>query len=414
MHEVTDRPLVVQKFGGSSVAGVDRIKAVARRVAQSVSQGARVVVVVSAMGDTTDDLLDLVQSVSDRPAAREVDMVLATGEQVSAALLALALQREGVPAESLTGWQAGIRTDDVHRKARAVDVDPERLRALIAAGVVPVVAGFQGVSAEGDITTLGRGGSDLTAVLLAAALGADACEIYSDVDGVYTADPRVVPGAKKLRAVSYEEMMELCHLGAQVLQGRAVQFAREHRVVIHARSTFSPEPGTLILEGDPMEPSQVVTGVTYDADVARICVIGVPDRPGIAFSIFQALSRHHVNVDMIVQSANRANVTDMCFTVPRGDLALAVETAREVAREIGAETVSYDEHVAKVSIVGAGMADRPGVAALMFDALAHQKINILMISTSEIKVSCLIPDHDAHRAVRAVHEAFGLAEGAER
>jgi aspartate kinase len=283
------------------------------------------------------------------------------------------------------------------------------LEAIVADGRVPVVTGFQGVAPDGAITTLGRGGSDLTAVVLAVALKAAACEIFSDVDGIYTADPRVVPSARKLRRVSYEEMMELASLGAQVLQGRAVQFAREHRLTIHARSTFTPDPGTLIEEGDAMEPGGLVTGVTYDPHAARICLVGVPDRPGVAFGIFVALSHHNVNVDMIVQSANRDNVTDMCFTVSRGDLAIALETAHEVARELGAEDVTYDDHVAKVSVVGAGMADRPGVAATLFEALAHQKVNILMISTSEIKISCLIPDADVHRAVRAVHDAFGLS-----
>jgi aspartate kinase len=297
----------------------------------------------------------------------------------------------------------------VHRKARVASVDPGSLEAIVADGRVPVVTGFQGVAPDGAITTLGRGGSDLTAVVLAVALKAAACEIFSDVDGIYTADPRVVPSARKLRRVSYEEMMELASLGAQVLQGRAVQFAREHRLTIHARSTFTPDPGTLIEEGDAMEPGGLVTGVTYDPHAARICLVGVPDRPGVAFGIFVALSHHNVNVDMIVQSANRDNVTDMCFTVSRGDLAIALETAHEVARELGAEDVTYDDHVAKVSVVGAGMADRPGVAATLFEALAHQKVNILMISTSEIKISCLIPDADVHRAVRAVHDAFGLS-----
>jgi aspartate kinase len=401
-------PLVVQKFGGSSVAGIDRIKAVARRVASSVAAGQRVVVVVSAMGDTTDELVDLAASITDRPDGREMDMLLSTGEQVSAALVAMALQAIGVPARSFTGWQAGIHTDDTYQKARVTTVDPTKLRHWVDRGFVPVVTGFQGVTDSGDVTTLGRGGSDLTAVLLAWALSAESCEIYSDVDGVYTADPRIVPRARKLGRVSYEEMMELASLGAQVLQARAVQWAREYGVVIHARSTFSPDPGTRVGEEPAMDSDRVVTGVTYDPNVARICLVGVPDRPGVAFSIFSALSHHHVNVDMIVQSANRDRVTDMCFTVSRQDLALALDTAREVARAVDAADVTYDDHVAKVSIVGAGMADRPGVAATMFEALAEQKVNILMISTSEIKVSCLVPADDAHRAVRAIHEAFQL------
>lgn len=400
--------LIVQKFGGSSVADIDRIKQVARRTQATVESGHRVVVVVSAMGHATDRLVDQALAISARPEPREMDLLLTTGEQVSIALLALAIRELGIEAVALTGWQAGIVTDAVHGKARIKEINTQRLVSLIKAGRVPVVAGFQGWGPGEEITTLGRGGSDLTAVALAAALHADECEIYSDVPGIFTADPRVVPNVRKLQAVSYEEMMELSNLGAQVLQGRAVDYARAHGVTIHARSTFSDEAGTLIKEGDGMERSQVVIGVAHDDKVAKICLIGVPDRPGVAASIFAALGRHHINVDMIVQSVDRNQVTDLCFTVQRSELTLALETSRQVAQAVGAQDVTTDEHVAKVSVVGAGMVDHPGVAATMFDALSRKKVNIQMISTSEIKISCLVAANQIHDAVRSVHEAFGL------
>lgn len=409
--------IVVQKFGGTSVADVERIKRVAGRVAGTVRAGHQVVVVVSAMGHTTDQLVDMALAISARPDPQTMDVLLATGEQVSIALLALALMEQGIPARALLGGEAGIRTDGVHQRARVVEVDPEPLRSWLARGVTPVVAGFQGVAPDGTVTTLGRGGSDLTAVALAAAVGADACEIYSDVAGIFTADPRIVPRVRKLAVVSYEEMMELSSLGAQVLQGRAVDYARAHGVTIHARSTFEDGPGTLITEqakqakeAGAMERGQVVTGVAYDGQVAKICLIGVPDRPGVASRIFSELGRHNINVDMIVQSVDRNQVTDLCFTVQRADLTRALDLAREVAAAIGASGVSADENVAKVSAVGAGMADHPGVAATMFAALAERKINIQMISTSEIKISCLVDAEHGHEAVRAIHEAFALGE----
>ncbi|MCL8206576.1 MAG: aspartate kinase [Actinomycetia bacterium] len=406
--------IVVQKFGGTSVADVERIKRVAGRVAATVRAGHQVVVVVSAMGHTTDELVDLAAAISSRPDPQTMDVLLATGEQVSIALVALALMELGIRARALLGGEAGIRTDGVHQRARVVAVDPEPLNTWLARGVTPVVAGFQGVAPDGTITTLGRGGSDLTAVALAAAVRADACEIYSDVAGIYTADPRIVPRVRKLAVVSYEEMMELSSLGAQVLQGRAVDYARAHGVTIHARSTFEDGPGTLITEqakeAGAMERGQVVTGVAYDGQVAKICLIGVPDRPGVASRIFSELGRHNINVDMIVQSVDRNQVTDLCFTVQRADLTRALDLAREVASAVGAAGVSADENVAKVSAVGAGMADHPGVAATMFAALAERKINIQMISTSEIKISCLVDAEHGHEAVRAIHEAFGLGE----
>jgi aspartate kinase len=400
--------LVVQKYGGSSLATPEHVRRVARRVARAHEAGHDLVVVASAMGDTTDDLLALLGRVSRRPPAREVDMLLATGEQASVALLAAALDELGCPAASFTGWQAGILTDGVHRKARIQRVDAGRIRAALARGQVAVVAGFQGVTSEGEVTTLGRGGSDTTAVALAAALGADACEIYSDVDGVYTADPRVVPEARRLEVVSYEEMMELASLGAQVLQFRAVELAAAHGVTILALSTFTEGPGTRITGVEALEANPSVRGVAHDRNVTKIVVLGVPDRPGIAYRLFAALGEHHINVDMIIQSASRQGINDIAFTVARDDAERALEVAREAAAEIGAERVVEDSGVGKVSAVGAGMASRPGVAATMFGALAAAGINIEMISTSEIKISCLVREERLEDAVRAVHRAFRL------
>lgn len=416
--------LIVQKFGGSSLRDVARVKHVARLVQRALEAGHRPVVVASAMGDATDELLDLAASITDNPSSREIDALLATGERVSTALLALALEDLGIRARSLSGRQAGIVTDASHARARIQEVDTRPLRALLAAGVVPVVAGFQGISSAGDVTTFGRGGSDLTAVALAAALQAERCEIFSDVAGIYTADPRIVPHVRKLSRISYDDMLELASLGAQVLQGRAVQYAREHRISIYARSTFTEEPGTIITDetsnarggdsgmgqmGQMGEPVGVVTGVAYDEQVAKVSLISVPDRPGVAFRVFSALSQHQVNVDMVVQSVQRHGVTDLCFTVARGDLTLVLDILNSVSGEIRAEEVLAEEEVAKVSVVGTGMVNRPGVAATMFHAFSDHKINILMISSSEMKISCLVDKANGHRAVRAVHEAFGLS-----
>jgi aspartate kinase len=405
--------LVVQKYGGSSVATPDLVRRVAERVDRVARAGHRVVVVVSAMGDTTDDLLALLAEVDARPAPREVDMLLATGEQVSVALLASALRALGRDAVSLTGWQAGVHTDGVHRKAQIVAVDPARILRELDAGRVVVVAGFQGISPEGEITTLGRGGSDTTAVALAAALGADACEIYSDVDGVYTADPRVVPEARRLPFVSYEEMMEMAHLGAQVLQPRAVECAAQNGVTILARSTFQEGPGTRIARIEGVEAQAVVRAVAHERRVAKLALAGVPDRPGVAHRLFQALADQHINVDMIIQSQSRDGRNDIAFTVAEDELEHARAAAEAVARELGAEGVLAEAGYGKVSAVGAGMATRPGVAARMFGALAAAGVNIEMISTSEIKISCLVRAERLEEAVRAVHRAFGLgaAEG---
>jgi aspartate kinase len=397
--------VIVQKYGGSSVATPERIIRVAERVKGAWRRGP-VAVVVSAMGDTTDDLLALLRQVSDAPPPREVDLLLAAGEQISAALLAAALEARGVPARALLGWQAGIATDGIHGKARIAGVDPERVRATIAEGAVAVVAGFQGVHA-GEITTLGRGGSDTTAVALAAALGCPRCEIYSDVDGVYTADPRVVPAARRLSAIGYDEMMEMAHLGAQVLQIRAVELAEATGLVIVARSSFTDGPGTEIREVGATESEMTVRGVTGSRNIAKVTIRGVPDRPGFAHRLFAALAGHSVNVDTIVQSAPRDGRSDIIFTVARDDLPRTFEVARAAAAEVGAEAAA-EEDVAMVSVVGAGMVTRPGVAATMFGALAEAGVNIEAITTSEIKISCMIRAADLEKAVRAVHAAFGL------
>jgi aspartate kinase len=405
--------LIVQKYGGSSVADDAKIKSVARRVAESASS-TPLVVIVSAMGKTTDNLLALAHQVSPAPDPREMDMLLATGEQVAIALLSMALHTLGVRARSLTGFQAAIRTDRAHTKARITQITAERVRQSLDAGEVAVVAGFQGLSDEDEITTLGRGGSDLTAVALAAALKADVCEIYTDVDGVYTADPAIVPDARKLARVSYDEMLEMASLGAKVLQARSVEFAKKYGVTVHVRSTFKPDLGTLVTKEEQGMEEVVVTGVTHDRTQAKISILRVPDRPGIAAQVFGAIAAKNVVVDMIVQNIGRDGYTDMSFTLPRGDHARAVTTLEEVARSIGALGVVHDQRVAKVSIVGVGMRSHAGVASRMFTTLAKEGINIQMISTSEIAISCVIEDKYVELAVRALHDAFEVGKGAGR
>src|SRR6059036_433533 len=397
--------LIVQKYGGSSVADAEKIKNVARRVAESAFNN-QLVVVVSAMGKTTDSLVGLAGQITRTPEPRELDMLLATGEQVTIALLAMALQALGRKARSFTGPQVGMRTDRAHTKARITRITPERARAALEAGEIVVVAGFQGLSDDDEITTLGRGGSDLTAVALAAALKAEVCEIYTDVDGVYTADPAIVPDAKKLARVSYDEMLEMASLGAKVLQSRSVEFAKKYGVTVHVRSTFKPDPGTLVTKEEQGMEEVVVTGVTHDRSQAKISILRVPDRPGIAAQAFGAIAAKNIVVDMIVQNISRDGYTDMSFTLPRGDHAGAVVALEEVAREIGARGIAHDERVAKVSIVGVGMRSHSGVASTMFAALAREGINIQMISTSEIAVSCVIEDKYAELAVRTLHDAF--------
>src|SRR5213596_975223 len=405
--------LVVQKYGGSSVADDEKIRNVARRVAAS-APGRELVVVVSAMGKTTDGLVALAHQVSPSPDPREMDMLLATGEQVTIALLAMALQALGLRARSFTGFQAAIRTDRAHTRARITQITTERVRQSLDAGEIAVVAGFQGLSDDDEITTLGRGGSDLTAVALAAALKADVCEIFTDVDGVYTADPNIVPDARKLTRVAYDEMLELASLGAKVLQSRSVEFAKKYGVTVHVRSTFKPDPGTLVTKEEQGMEEAVVTGVTHDRTQAKISILRVPDRPGIAAQAFGAIAAKNIVVDMIVQNISRDGYTDMSFTLPRGDHARAVVALEEVARSIGALGVVHDERVAKVSIVGVGMRSHGGVAAKMFATLSKEGINIQMISTSEIAVSCVIEDKYAELAVRALHDAFEVGKGANR
>jgi len=405
--------LLVQKFGGSSVADAEKIMNVARRVAAS-APGNQTIVVVSAMGKTTDGLLTLARQISTTPDLREMDMLLSTGEQVTIALLAIALHSLGLRAKSFTGPQIGMRTDHAHTQARITQIDADRVRRALDAGKIAVIAGFQGLSDEGEITTLGRGGSDLTAVALAAALKADVCEIYTDVDGVYTADPNIVRDARKLTRVAYDEMLELASLGAKVLQTRSVEFAKKYGVTVHVRSTFRPDPGTLVTKEEAGMEQAVVTGVTHDRNQAKVSILRVPDRPGIAARVFGAIAAKNIVVDMIVQNISQDGYTDMSFTLARGDHARAVADLSEVVREIGARGIVHDERVAKVSIVGVGMRSHSGVASTMFATLAREGINIQMISTSEIAVSCVIEDKYAELAVRSLHDAFDVARGAGR
>ena len=401
--------LVVQKFGGSSVATPDKIKHVAGRVAATREAGHNVVVVVSAPGDTTDDLIGLARQITDRPADREMDMLLATGEQVSIALLAMALHTRGQEAVSLTGAQALIRTEPVHLRARIDDIDRRRVDRELAAGRIVIVAGFQGITGDGEITTLGRGGSDTTAVALASVLGAEICRIYTDVEGVFTADPRVVPGARTLAEISYDEMLEMASSGALVLQTRAAELAKQYRVPLEVLSTFVDRGGTVVTDR-AMERRRLVTAVTHDRNVAKIAATGLQDRPGIAHTLFRAIADRHVNVNLIIQSVPRAQGADISFTVARSDMAVAIEAARSVAGAIGAREIISDQDVAMVSIVGAGMITNPGVAATMFGALARHGINIELIATSEIKISCVVRADDVEKAVRVLHAEFRMDE----
>ena len=402
--------LIVQKYGGSSVADAERIRRVARRICDVREGGNQVVVVVSAMGDTTDDLLELVAQITDDPDARELDMLLSTGEQVSIAVLAMAIKELGQPVISLTGYQVGIHTNNNHSHARILDVESARLRRELDKGKIIIVAGFQGINEFNDITTLGRGGSDTTAVALAVALKADICEIITDVDGVYTSDPRVVPEARKLETISFDEMLEMAILGAGVLQPRSVELAMLYGIPLHVRSSFNQNPGTIVKEADKMESSLIVTGVAHDMNVAKVGLFDVFDRPGIAYKLFTALADKRINVDMIIQSTTRDEKNDISFTCAASDLKRALEVVEGLLPEIGASGYTGRDGVAKVSIVGAGMISNPGVAAMMFEALAAAEINLHMISTSEIKTSCIIDAEHAEKAVRILHNKFNLAQ----
>jgi aspartate kinase len=413
MRQMPARPLVVQKFGGSSLADADRIRRVARRIARERAAGADLVVVVSAMGDTTDELLSLAAAITETPDERELDMLLATGEHQSATLVSMALHALGVPAISLSGPQAGITTDARHGKARISSIEPQRVRREIEAGKVVIIAGFQGRT-EGDdvhatdITTLGRGGSDTTAIALAARLQADRCQIFTDVRGIYTADPRLVPAARQLEIVGYEEMLELAHQGAQVMQTRAVELGWVNGVVIEVLSSFEDAPGTLIKEDPFVEQRNKVRGLAHDRNVAKVTLVEVPDQPGVAASVFQPLAEAGINVDMIVQNIGHGGATDLSFTVPQVELAKAKRILDPVARELGFREMTTDSSVAKISIVGAGIQNAPGYAARMFAALAAAGVNIEMISTSEIRITTIIAEDALETAVRALHEAFEL------
>lgn len=402
--------IIVQKYGGTSVGNPERIMNVANRIIATKEQGNSVITVVSAMGDSTDDLLALANAITKNPSHREMDMLLATGEQVSIALLSMAIKEKGYEVVSLTGAQAGIFTDNIHKKAKITRIDNTRLKKEIDAGKIVIVAGFQGKTESGEITTLGRGGSDTTAVAVAAAIKADVCEIYTDVDGVYTTDPRIVKNARKLPFVSYDEMLELASLGALVLQTRAVEYAKQHNVKVCVISSFNNNEGTLVEEGSLMEKTRLVSGVAHDLDVAKITIYGVPDIPGIAGNIFRALADNTINVDMIVQSNPRGSINDISFTVHNEDKDKAMEIVEKLKDEIGAEGVKVREKLAKISIVGAGMQSNPGVAATMFEALAKAGINIELISTSEIKVSCILELERAKEAVQVIHDKFKLDE----
>ena len=405
-------PLVVQKFGGSSLANADRIRQVAQRIARERAAGVDLVVVVSAMGDTTDELLALAHAIADEPDPRELDVLLATGEHESATLVSMALHAIGVKAISLTGAQAGITTDDSHGRARIANIEPRRIRAEIERGNVVIVAGFQGQrGAAGDLaetTTLGRGGSDTTAVALAAALGADRCQIFTDVRGIYTADPRRVTQARKLDTVGYEEMLELAQQGAQVMQARAVELGWINDVVIEVLSSFEDGPGTFIREDPLVEQRNKVRGLAHDRDVAKITLIAVPDRPGVARAVFDPLAEAGINVDMIVQNVGHEGATDLSFTVPRNELGRAERVHAPLVKELGAREIATDPTVAKVSIVGAGLHNAPGYAARMFGTLADAKVNIEMISTSEVRITCVIDEANLAAALDALHAAFEL------
>jgi len=405
-----EKPIIVQKFGGSSVANVERIQNVAQRILDTKTKNNNIVVVVSALGDTTDDLIDLSSKITANPPVREMDMLLSTGEQISCALLAMAIKEKGHDAISFTGGQVGIRTNNVHTKARIEKIDARRIRKALAENKIVIVAGFQGITKYDDITTLGRGGSDLTAVALALTLRAEVCEIFTDVTGIFTTDPRLVKEAKKLKEITFDEMLEMASLGAQVMQARSIEVAKRFNIPLHVRSSFSKEEGTMILKSTGKLEEITVRGVTCNKSEAKITICSVPDKPGVAASIFKELSKGGISVDMIVQNVSHTKQTDISFTVNKNDLAKALDTAQKIAEKIKAGEVIHDRDIARVSIVGSGMRSHPGIAAQMFQTLAENKINIEMISTSEISISCIIRQEFTDTAVKALHKAFKLEQ----
>ncbi len=407
-----ERVLIVQKYGGTSVGNPERIKNVARRAVRAREEGHDVVVVVSAMSGETDKLISLAHQIIENPDPREMDMLVSTGERVTIALLAMAVHALGYKAQSFTGRQAGIISDSVHTRARIEKITGERVKQALRDGKIAVVAGFQGVTEQDDVSTLGRGGSDLTAVAVAAALRADFCDIYTDVDGVYTTDPNMVPQARKLDKVSYDEMLELASLGAKVLQTRSVEFAKKYNVPVRVLSSFNDNPGTLVTKEDADMEKVVVSGVAYDKNQVKVTVQGVPDKPGVAAKIFNAISDNSIVVDMIIQNIGEGGQADLSFTVPRTDAKKVVEVMKQIVAETGAKSVNLKEDIAKISIVGVGMRSHSGVAAKMFSSLAKEGINIMMISTSEIKISCVIDAKYTELAVRVLHEAFELEKAA--
>ena len=404
------RGLIVQKFGGSSVANAERIQSAARRVAGYRKKGFDLVVVVSALGDTTDELIKLANQIDSEPSEREMDMLLSTGEQISAALLAMAIHKLGCEAISFTGVQVGILTDSSHTRARIIKINDAKIKQELARGRIVIVAGFQGVNINQDITTLGRGGSDLTAVALAKELNAEECEIYTDVEGIYTADPRIVPQAKKIEGITYDEMLEMASLGAQVMQARSIEVAKKFNVPIHVRSSFSRSAGTMIIKEVKRMEDVTVSAVTLNRNEAKVTICNAPDRPGVAAKIFRELASAGINVDMIVQNVSHLRSTDISFTVAKPEARRAIRMTKKIAADIKAGDVLEDRGIARVSIVGVGMKSHPGVAAAMFGVMAENKINIEMISTSDISISCIIKSHSAERAVRALHAKFGLAK----
>ncbi len=402
------KQIIVQKYGGSSVANIERIKEVAKRIVSYKNHRQDVLVVVSAMADTTDELEDLAFRITDDPPEREMDMLMSTGEQISCALLAMAVKEQGYDAISLTGGQVGIRTDRSYTNARIVKIDARRIRKALSQSKIVIVTGFQGVTHDDDITTLGRGGSDLTAVALAKTLGAKVCEIYTDVAGIYTADPRIIKEARKISIITFDEMLEMASLGAQVMQARSIEVAKRFNIPIHVRSSYSKEEGTMIVKDDEKMESVVVRGITCNKAEAKITVCNVPDRPGVAARLFTEISKAGISVDTIVQNVSHTRYTDISFTVPKSVLNKALKAAQDVARKIGAGEVLHDKNIARVSIIGSGMRSYPGVAAKMFQTLAENKINIGMISTSEISISCIIDQKLSDKAVQSLHKKFGL------